>query len=528
MATEHDIKALIKAGKPRDAVQVALEAAAAGGVADRVLALGGQAAYVIGANSEALELFAQLDVRTQLDGTQLAMMGHAADLLGVHAAALSAYRRALGLNDRDLAVHFNLGSLHLRRHEWSDAIRHLECATDLKPDWAAAWGNLGCALLGTERYGRCLEFFRACMVRFPAERAFHAGLAETLMKMGEHGAAESEFRQMLKHRASDPEAWAGLIAAVVQDNRFEEARIMIAEAQGKSTGSPELDEIKASLALEAGDAPAAIRQYEEVLNASPRHRRARLNLIEAYLAAGQAEKALKFCDDILAAAPGDADMLAYKALVLIDLGRVEESARFLPPDLVMGYRPVCPDGFASMADFNKAMVDHILGHPSLTPSPFGHATVKGLHTGSLVCEPWGPMKHFTGMIAEGAKAYKKRNGPSGHPFFHRWNDDYSLTVWAVVMEEGSHQMPHIHPSGYLSGVYYPLLPDQVRDPGSTDGMIEFFDAPEQFNLRHPAPAQIFPPQEGVMFLFPSAYFHRTIPYTGGGTRISVAFDLVPR
>ncbi len=527
MSAETAIRRYLKDGDLKQAVETALGAVASGGADDAVLALGGEAAYQAGADNVALELFSRLDTRTRLDATQLAMMGHAADRLGVSAAAFSAYRRALDLDDGDVVVHYNLGSLYLRRHDWSRAIQHLRRACDLAPDLVQARLNLGRALLESEDYDAGIAYYRDCMAGFPDEIGFHEGLAETFMRKGDRAAAESEFRRLAKRDPANGEAWAGLIAAVTMDDRFDEAERMVAEARSAGAGSPDLDELAASLKQETGDYGEAIRFYRKVLAAAPNHRRASVNIIEALLAAGQAEEALAFCDERLEKAPGDANMLAYKALVLIDLGRIEESRAFLPPDLVMGHRPVCPEGFASMADFNKAMADHILNHPSLEPSPPNHATVDGRHTGSLVCEPWGPMRHFTEMIAQGAKSYRRRHAASNHPFFTRWSDDYSLTVWAVVMNQGGHQMPHIHPSGYLSGVYYPLLPDEVRDPGDIQGFIEFFSAPGQFNLRHPEPIEIFPPQEGVMFLFPSAYFHRTIPFTGGGTRISVAFDLVP-
>jgi hypothetical protein len=33
------------------------------------------------------------------------------------------------------------------------------------------------------------------------------------------------------------------------------------------------------------------------------------------------------------------------------------------------------------------------------------------------------------------------------------------------------------------------------------------------------------PEEGLMLLFPSYMYHRTIPFAGDGTRISIAFDV---
>ena len=54
-----------------------------------------------------------------------------------------------------------------------------------------------------------------------------------------------------------------------------------------------------------------------------------------------------------------------------------------------------------------------------------------------------------------------------------------------------------------------------------------------FPSRLPAPVLRVRPVEGLLVLFPSYFYHRTIPFGGdgpfdsGGTRISVAFDFVP-
>ncbi len=34
------------------------------------------------------------------------------------------------------------------------------------------------------------------------------------------------------------------------------------------------------------------------------------------------------------------------------------------------------------------------------------------------------------------------------------------------------------------------------------------------------------PETGLLVLFPSFFWHRTIPFQGGGKRISIAFDLI--
>lgn len=525
MTLEDGVRRLVREGRLADAAIAVHRAAPTGGVNDDLLGLGAAAAYQSVCDDIALELFLRLDARRPLDADQWAMMGHAAERLGVVRVALPAYRRAAGMAPAAAPVHYNLGTLCLRRHDWPAALRHLRAACDLEPGWAAAWENLGQALLATENYEECLSFFAACIERFPGHASFREGRAAALLRKGDADAVDA-YRALTKEMPANGDTWAGLVAALVQAGRAEEAPEVILAARSAGAWCVALTEVEATLKLESGDTEAAIRGYRAALAADPGYRQARINLIDALLQAGQAETALTLCDERLAALPGDPEMLAYKAIVLSDLGRRAEVAALLDPQLIKCHRPVCPEGYSCLGEFNRAVVDHILDHPSLVPAPPSHATVGGQHTGSLMCEPLGPMKSFKDLIHQAARSYRHRHGEAGHPFQARWSDEYSLTVWAVEMTAGAHQEPHIHPSGFLSGVYYPKIPGQAFDPSVKDGCIEFFRAPSQFALRHEPEIVVLPPEEGVMYLFPSAYFHRTIPFSGNGRRVSVAFDLV--
>ena len=212
-----DIQAMIKAGHPADAAQAAYQAATTGRADPQVLALGGAAAYQAGVDGLALELFSRLDARAGMDAPQWAMMGHAAERLGVNRVAIPAYRRSLELQPQSPPVHYNLGSIHLRRHQWSEAIAHLKAACDGKPDWQAAWENLAQAMLGTEHYEAIVPFLEDCMKRFPDNAYFHVKRAEALMSMGDHDGAEAAFRWLTEQLPDVAEIWGGLAAAVIQD-----------------------------------------------------------------------------------------------------------------------------------------------------------------------------------------------------------------------------------------------------------------------------------------------------------------------
>ena len=114
-----------------------------------------------------------------------------------------------------------------------------------------------------------------------------------------------------------------------------------------------------------------------------------------------------------------------------------------------------------------------------------------------------------------------------HPFLARRPSRLGLTAWAVVMERAGHQVPHIHPSAWLSGVYYVKLPAAVEtDAAGHAGWIEFGHPPEEFALNYTPDVERVQPAEGLMLLFPSYLYHRTIPYESDETRISIAFDVL--
>jgi len=191
-------------------------------------------------------------------------------------------------------------------------------------------------------------------------------------------------------------------------------------------------------------------------------------------------------------------------------------------------QPSCPDGFADMAQFNLALVEHVLKHPSLAASPASHATRSGRHTGELLAEPKGQMAELEGMIMAAVDDYCRAlpHDPA-HPWLAHRPQRLALAVWGVAMDRQGHQLAHIHPSAWLSGVYYPKIPAAIRaeDPGHA-GWIEFGRAPEEFHALMEPEVRLIRPEEGLMVLFPSYFYHGTVPLESDEVRISIAFDVI--
>jgi uncharacterized protein (TIGR02466 family) len=108
--------------------------------------------------------------------------------------------------------------------------------------------------------------------------------------------------------------------------------------------------------------------------------------------------------------------------------------------------------------------------------------------------------------------------------------DFDLWGWVTTFTEAGWNAPHIHPLSLLSGVYWVQTPSQVLDNSNVDfaGWLGFQD-PRTGSQTWPLPGHLsnyyVPPEPGALILFPSYLNHFVPPFTGNGTRTSIAFNL---
>lgn len=104
---------------------------------------------------------------------------------------------------------------------------------------------------------------------------------------------------------------------------------------------------------------------------------------------------------------------------------------------------------------------------------------------------------------------------------------WTVRAWGVLLDEGGHQNPHIHPAAWLSGVYYPRMPADAVGAQPPAGWLEIGRASAYAYTRPPTSLQVqmVRPEEGTLVLFPSYYWHATGPAAAPG-RVSLAFDVV--
>ena len=136
--------------------------------------------------------------------------------------------------------------------------------------------------------------------------------------------------------------------------------------------------------------------------------------------------------------------------------------------------------------------------------------------GAQNAQPWTRRRRLIAAVATAPP----------HPFFDGRPGRIEITGWAVVLDSGGYMTAHMHPSSWLSGVYYGAVPDAIN-AASNDrvGWIEFGRPEKRFELAVEPEVRSYRPEEGLMVLLPSFMFHRTIPFQSHQKRICVAFTV---
>jgi len=406
-------------------------------------------------------------------------------------AAETALREALGRVRESPRALANLGALLQQRGHSAEAIAIHREYLELVPEDLEVRCNLAHALMDTGRADDAIEACDAALAIAPDHPLVLANKGAVLCGLDRCEAAVEVLRRALAANPDD-----------------DMALINLAYAQR---------------ALDNAD--AAIDSLTRAVRANPVNARAAADLANAWLGLGMADRAVEVCERFLASHPGDRLVLASYAYALRDAGRRADARRLLDFDRLIRIRDLgAPPGFADLAEFNRGLAQFVTGHASLLQDPVRKATTGGAQTGelnALESPVFGALDAELRRVIEQAVAEWLAEGFGGHELMANAADRWTLRTWGTVLNAGGHQAPHHHPLGWLSGVYYAGLPDSVDV-----GALEFGRPPDQ--IRPAAPPETFcvTPRPGRLVIFPSWFYHRTLPFDATGTRVSIAFDVM--
>jgi len=406
------------------------------------------------------------------------------------------YREVLRENpDNPDALHL-LGVVAMQVGKPEASVKLIADAIEAQPDIAAFHANLGRAWQSLGQTEKACNALQRALQLAPGAAEFRSALGVVLQNAGDLDAAIAQYHHVLRDDPGDHGTLYNLGTALKQAGDLEQAIQVLWQAHRIDEGHPQASPALAGYLLEQGD----IRD------------------------------ALTVCDQCLARNPRVQYAVTFKAIALHRLGDPVGAHYLLDYEtLIRAFRPKPPPDFGNLEDFNAALARHVCEHPTLEYERSENATRNGRHTGDLLAEPAGPVRPLTRTLGGAVHQYlNELPFDRDHAFLGRRHEHWRLNIWGVVMDTMGHQLPHVHPDGWISGCYYVQVPRVVRsDDHKQAGWIEFGQPPPELEGTEPVPTWTYRPESGTVVLFPSYLYHRTVPFRGDEQRISIAFDLIP-
>ena len=466
-----------------------------------------------------------------------------------------------GRVDAELAAQHVTALVALGRH--SEAISIYSGLAAAATDNPAPVQALAIALNAAGRNKEAAEIAHRALVRGFRTATLCLTYARSLMAEGANERAETALRDCLRLDPRLPEAHNSLAQLVwLRTGDLAQATEPLDEALRRFGNDPALQATKAAILQGTGDARAAydclapraerpdaspqllvrvgvsaldfdpakaLSLAQRALRVIPDNGAARSVLAAALLGVGDAHAALRECEALQPQAPDDQYLIALQTTALRLLGdeRYAQLCDYRSLVLPLAIEPPSPwpDLASFLADLTvslnrfhdpngHALLFQSLRHGTETTQDLTRSTdaaVRGLFQAFAA-----PIERYLEHIGQGTDPLRRRNNG-------RWRFNGS---WSVRLRNRGFHTSHVHPRGWISSAFYVELPDVMAE-GRTDEGILSFGKPSILTTPPLEAEYSVRPTAGMLVLFPSYFWHGTIPFESPQPRLTVAFDAVP-
>lgn len=462
-------------------------------------------------------------------------LANALRALGELDDAEAAARRVVALSPQGSAGWFNLGTVLReagRVEQALDALRRAQALGDASPALRDAINGV------LHDLGRPAEALQGAR-RLAAEQPAFAPAQHTLASLlWENGAAlapgEDPFAAYQAAARAQPahrDLQSGLLSMLLAAGRAAEALAWLEPLRRQAPDDPLLAWFRAAALdalgcdAEAAECFAALRDRlgdnPEFLNAYARHA---FRVGKPDLAQGCAEQAIR---------RDSTDQEAWSHLGLAwRLAGDPREAWLCDYDRLVGFVPVEPPPGMSEQAFLAGLQATLEALHLASREPVNQSVRQGSQTGGRLFGRADPVLQATEQALRAAVERWLATLPDDprHPFLARRRRSVRIVgSWSVRLNASGRHSNHIHNEGWMSSAFYVALPPSTRDPGDARhaGWIQFGQPLEGLGLALP-PRRLLQPRVGYLALFPSYFWHGTVPFHDPEPRLTIAFDMQPR
>jgi len=470
---------------------------------------------------------------------------------GKHAQAESKAKKLAKKFPSELMIFDILAKAQLAQSKYSEAVKVLEKLVQGKPDHYDGHYNLGVAYMNTGRAEQAAERFNFVVEKTAPSADAFTNLGAALYEMEKFADAAEAYKKAVELKPDYVPALRNLGASLRKMNRLEESETYLSKIPFLmprfAAGHLSLGVTQRML----GKTDKALKCFETVLSLEPDNREAHNELGNVHYAAeryddaarhfGRVETKLaramvleakhqagidrdELLAGLLALNKAEQDNLrgaAFSAFASQQYD-VEDSHPFAPSPLEFVSINALDDVLEAEPDFlNDLMVEA----EKVAAFWENHTTRGGYQTHGNLFDEAEVFARLEDIIRKQLQRYRDERSGSDAGIIRQFPKCYDLDGWHVKLLKSGHQKPHIHSRGWVSGVFYLKVPDNMA---GDEGAISFsLHGYNYRKVKEDIPQLVHKPKAGELVLFPSSLFHSTVPFESDEDRQCIAFDMIP-
>lgn len=396
--------------------------------------------------------------------------------------AKTSFINAIKMNSKYIEALNNLGLILKEQGKFEEAIEHYQKALQIKPDYIKSINNLGLILKEQGKFEEAIEKFKLIIKLNPKNYLTYNNLGNAYKDNGNYHEAISCYEKALELNPEFNEVHNNLANAFNSIGEIKKALLHFKKSKDYRSVAQVLECL-----YELDEQSEYQEHLKHLCKINPLNRR--VSAISAYVACQNfSDNPYDFCKN-----PLDFIKISNVGKSDLNLNELEKDVSKLP------------------SIWNL----------------YNTATKSGYHTvGNLFKSNFNSIAKLEQIIKNEIELYKNYFSKNNCGFITSWPTKTNLTGWCVSLSKSGHLESHIHPSGWLSGVFYLKMPKKIK---GNEGYLEFSLHGHNYKIidKNLIPTKVHPPNIGDIALFPSSLFHRTIPFDSLEARVSIAFDLMP-
>jgi tetratricopeptide (TPR) repeat protein len=449
--------------------------------------------------------------------------------LGRQGEAVANYRRLVALApDNPIATHTLAVALNAANQP-EEAERVVRQTLGRTRPTAVMHHTHARSLITLERFDLAELALRECVKLEPHRAEAQDSLAQLIwMRTGNITEATRVLDQALEKYPHDDALWATKAALLQGAGDARGGYTCLATRAARPQPHPMLL-IRAGLAALEFEPATALSLAEQAMRAQPNNPTARKLLCAAYLGVGDGAAAMAECAILLKATPDDQYLIAMQTTALRLLNDPRYAAMCDYDEMVLSTPLETPPGWSDLSSFLTDLSSRL----DALHNPHGHRLLyQSLRQGTETTQDLSrsrdpviqalfhafaaPIARYRDHIGQGQDALRRRNRGAS-----RYNGS-----WSVRLHSAGYHTNHVHPRGWISSACYIQLPDSMRAGRTAEGILSF-GAPGLLTTPALNAEWSVRPEVGLLVLFPSYFWHGTLPFHSEQPRLTVAFDVVP-